>query len=133
MADSGLLSARRTDSLSGSSVSMETITSLTELEDLERVYQQLCAEEVSEQEEVLLVEPALLVWVYLLVMIDSTGRNMRDTRDMRDMRDMIDMRDMRDMRQQHHICSVHMRVMSGLRHLYKQQHDSSVADAEVGD
>ncbi|CAL8243235.1 unnamed protein product [Lota lota] len=46
MADSGgLMSVKRCDSLNSSSVSMETITALTELEDLERVYQQLCSEE----------------------------------------------------------------------------------------
>lgn len=49
MADSGgPVSAKRCDySLNPSSVSMDTITALTELEDLERVYQQLCTEEVS--------------------------------------------------------------------------------------
>ncbi|KAF0043237.1 hypothetical protein F2P81_004574 [Scophthalmus maximus] len=46
MADSGAVAARRCDSGSVSSVSMDTISALTELEDLERVYQQLCAEEV---------------------------------------------------------------------------------------
>lgn len=46
MADSGPLAARRCDSGSVSSVSMETISGLTELEDLERVYQQLCVQEV---------------------------------------------------------------------------------------
>ncbi len=46
MADSGAVAAKRCDSGSLSSVSMETISGLTELEDLERVYQQLCAEEV---------------------------------------------------------------------------------------
>lgn len=45
MADSGALAAKRCDSGSLSSVSMETISALTELEDLERVYRQLCAEE----------------------------------------------------------------------------------------
>ncbi|XP_071344563.1 conserved oligomeric Golgi complex subunit 4 isoform X1 [Trachinotus anak] len=45
MADSGAVAARRCDSGSVSSVSMEAISGLTELEDLERVYQQLCAEE----------------------------------------------------------------------------------------
>ncbi|XP_015259094.1 PREDICTED: conserved oligomeric Golgi complex subunit 4 [Cyprinodon variegatus] len=51
MADSGALmsvgalAAQRTDSGALSSVSMETISGLTELEDLERVYQQLCTEE----------------------------------------------------------------------------------------
>ncbi|TMS13312.1 Conserved oligomeric Golgi complex subunit 4 [Larimichthys crocea] len=45
MADSGPLAARRCDSGSVSSVSMETISGLTELEDLERVYQQLCVQE----------------------------------------------------------------------------------------
>uniref|UniRef100_A0A3Q3MTN4 Conserved oligomeric Golgi complex subunit 4 n=1 Tax=Mastacembelus armatus TaxID=205130 RepID=A0A3Q3MTN4_9TELE len=45
MADSGHLAAKRCDSGSVSSVSMETISALTELEDLERVYQQLCEEE----------------------------------------------------------------------------------------
>lgn len=46
MADSGDLAAKRNDSGSSSSVSMESISTLTELEDLESVYQQLCAEEV---------------------------------------------------------------------------------------
>uniref|UniRef100_A0A3P8T2X7 Conserved oligomeric Golgi complex subunit 4 n=1 Tax=Amphiprion percula TaxID=161767 RepID=A0A3P8T2X7_AMPPE len=46
MADGGSVAARRCDSGSLSSVSMETISGLMELEDLERVYQQLCAEEV---------------------------------------------------------------------------------------
>uniref|UniRef100_A0A3Q0R108 Uncharacterized protein n=1 Tax=Amphilophus citrinellus TaxID=61819 RepID=A0A3Q0R108_AMPCI len=46
MADSGPLSARRCDSGSVSSVSMDTISALTELEDLEKVYQHLCEEEV---------------------------------------------------------------------------------------
>uniref|UniRef100_A0A1A8S1L5 Conserved oligomeric Golgi complex subunit 4 n=1 Tax=Nothobranchius rachovii TaxID=451742 RepID=A0A1A8S1L5_9TELE len=45
MADSEPLAAKRCDSGSSSSVSMETISTLTELEDLEKVYQQLCAEE----------------------------------------------------------------------------------------
>ncbi|XP_041641589.1 conserved oligomeric Golgi complex subunit 4 [Cheilinus undulatus] len=45
MADSGSVTARRCDSGSLSAVSMETISGLTELEDLERVYQQLCEEE----------------------------------------------------------------------------------------
>lgn len=45
MADSGAVAAKRCDSGSVSSVSMETISALTELEDLERVYQQLCVEE----------------------------------------------------------------------------------------
>lgn len=45
MADSGAVAAKRCDSGSLSSVSMETISGLTELEDLERVYQQLCVEE----------------------------------------------------------------------------------------
>ncbi|XP_061566624.1 conserved oligomeric Golgi complex subunit 4 [Cololabis saira] len=45
MADSAALAAKRCDSGSLSSVSMDTISSLTELEDLERVYQQLCSEE----------------------------------------------------------------------------------------
>lgn len=46
MADSKHLAAKRNDSGPSSSVSMETISTLTELEDLESVYQQLCAEEV---------------------------------------------------------------------------------------
>lgn len=46
MADSASLTAKRCDSGPTSSVSMETISSLTELEDLERVYQQLCVQEV---------------------------------------------------------------------------------------
>uniref|UniRef100_A0A3B3WRL9 Conserved oligomeric Golgi complex subunit 4 n=1 Tax=Poecilia mexicana TaxID=48701 RepID=A0A3B3WRL9_9TELE len=46
MADSLALVAKRCDSGSLSSVSMETISGLTELDDLERVYQQLCTEEV---------------------------------------------------------------------------------------
>ncbi|KAJ3592861.1 hypothetical protein NHX12_005199 [Muraenolepis orangiensis] len=47
MADSsgGPISAKRCESLSAPLVSMETITALTDLEDLERVYQQLCTEE----------------------------------------------------------------------------------------
>uniref|UniRef100_A0A3Q3PZL3 Conserved oligomeric Golgi complex subunit 4 n=1 Tax=Monopterus albus TaxID=43700 RepID=A0A3Q3PZL3_MONAL len=45
MADSGQSSVKRCESGSVSSVNMETISALTELEDLERVYQQLCAEE----------------------------------------------------------------------------------------
>ncbi|XP_069029674.1 conserved oligomeric Golgi complex subunit 4 isoform X1 [Embiotoca jacksoni] len=45
MADSGAVAAKRCNSGSLSSVSMETISALTELEDLERVYQQFCAEE----------------------------------------------------------------------------------------
>ncbi|KAI3377858.1 hypothetical protein L3Q82_009006 [Scortum barcoo] len=45
MADSGPPAAKRCDSGSLSLVSMETISGLTELEDLERVYQQLCEEE----------------------------------------------------------------------------------------
>ncbi|XP_028258526.1 conserved oligomeric Golgi complex subunit 4 [Parambassis ranga] len=45
MADSGPVAAKRCDSGSLSSVSMETISALTELEDLEKVYQQLCTEE----------------------------------------------------------------------------------------
>ncbi|KAF3832595.1 hypothetical protein F7725_026260 [Dissostichus mawsoni] len=49
MADSGVLAARRSDSGSKSSVSMETISALTELEDLERVYRQLCTEEANLQ------------------------------------------------------------------------------------
>ncbi|KAG7230511.1 hypothetical protein INR49_024620 [Caranx melampygus] len=45
MADTGPVAVRRCDSGSVSSVTMETISGLTELEDLERVYQQLCTEE----------------------------------------------------------------------------------------
>ncbi|XP_072236586.1 conserved oligomeric Golgi complex subunit 4 [Leuresthes tenuis] len=45
MADSGALAAKRCDSGSLFSGSMEAISALTELEDLEKVYQQLCAEE----------------------------------------------------------------------------------------
>ncbi|XP_029981227.1 conserved oligomeric Golgi complex subunit 4 isoform X2 [Sphaeramia orbicularis] len=45
MADSGGIIAKRCDSGNVSTVSMETISALTELEDLERVYQQLCVEE----------------------------------------------------------------------------------------
>ncbi|KAF7660583.1 hypothetical protein LDENG_00279330 [Lucifuga dentata] len=45
MADIGTIAAKRCDSGGLSSVSMETISGLTELEDLERVYQQLCAQE----------------------------------------------------------------------------------------
>uniref|UniRef100_H2VA37 Conserved oligomeric Golgi complex subunit 4 n=1 Tax=Takifugu rubripes TaxID=31033 RepID=H2VA37_TAKRU len=44
MADSASLVAQRCDS-APSSVSMENISSLTELEDLEKVYQQLCVQE----------------------------------------------------------------------------------------
>ncbi|XP_008303929.1 conserved oligomeric Golgi complex subunit 4 [Stegastes partitus] len=51
MADSGSVAAKRCDSGSLSSVSMETISALTELEDLERVYQQLCAEETEVEAE----------------------------------------------------------------------------------
>ncbi|KAI9528412.1 Golgi transport complex subunit 4 [Dissostichus eleginoides] len=51
MADSGVLAARRSDSGSKSSVSMETISALTELEDLERVYRQLCTEEKEVESE----------------------------------------------------------------------------------
>uniref|UniRef100_A0AAQ5WXK0 Conserved oligomeric Golgi complex subunit 4 n=1 Tax=Amphiprion ocellaris TaxID=80972 RepID=A0AAQ5WXK0_AMPOC len=51
MADGGSVAARRCDSGSLSSVSMETISGLTELEDLERVYQQLCAEETEVEAE----------------------------------------------------------------------------------
>ncbi|XP_033839135.1 conserved oligomeric Golgi complex subunit 4 [Periophthalmus magnuspinnatus] len=45
MADSGSVPARRCGSGSVSSVSMDTISALTELEDLENIYQQLCSEE----------------------------------------------------------------------------------------
>ncbi|XP_077568793.1 conserved oligomeric Golgi complex subunit 4 [Stigmatopora nigra] len=45
MADSGSVPAKRCDSGNLSSVSMDTISALTELDDLERVYQQLCVEE----------------------------------------------------------------------------------------
>ncbi|CAK6954889.1 conserved oligomeric Golgi complex subunit 4 [Scomber scombrus] len=46
MADSsGAIAAKRCDSGTMSSVSMDTISALTELEDLDRVYQQLCTEE----------------------------------------------------------------------------------------
>ncbi|KAK2920236.1 conserved oligomeric Golgi complex subunit 4 isoform X1 [Channa argus] len=44
MADNGGIAVKRCDSGSVSSVSMETISAMTELEDLERVYQHLCAE-----------------------------------------------------------------------------------------
>lgn len=44
MADT--MSTKRCDSGNLSSVSMDTISALTELDDLERVYQQLCVEEV---------------------------------------------------------------------------------------
>lgn len=46
MADSGAAAAKRCDSGLMPSVNMETISALTELEDLERVYQQLCLQEV---------------------------------------------------------------------------------------
>lgn len=46
MADSGSVAAKRCDSGPVSSISMETISALTELEDLEKVYQQLCEQEV---------------------------------------------------------------------------------------
>lgn len=46
MADSGAVAAKRCDSGLMPSVNMETISALTELEDLERVYQQLCLQEV---------------------------------------------------------------------------------------
>ncbi|XP_061622117.1 conserved oligomeric Golgi complex subunit 4 [Phyllopteryx taeniolatus] len=45
MADSVSVPAKRCDSGNISSVSMDTISTLTELDDLERVYQQLCVEE----------------------------------------------------------------------------------------
>ncbi|XP_028298987.1 conserved oligomeric Golgi complex subunit 4 [Gouania willdenowi] len=45
MADSGAVAVKKCDSGNTSSVSMETIYALTELEDLERVYQQFCTEE----------------------------------------------------------------------------------------
>ncbi|KAM4630234.1 conserved oligomeric Golgi complex subunit 4 isoform 1-T1 [Polymixia lowei] len=51
MADSGPIAAKRCDSASVSSVSMETISALTDLEDLERLYQQLCAEEKEVESE----------------------------------------------------------------------------------
>ncbi|XP_073321134.1 conserved oligomeric Golgi complex subunit 4 [Pagrus major] len=51
MADSGPLAAKRCDSGSVSSVSMETISALTELEDLEKVYQQLCVQEKEAEAE----------------------------------------------------------------------------------
>ncbi|XP_047220119.1 conserved oligomeric Golgi complex subunit 4 [Girardinichthys multiradiatus] len=51
MADTGALAAQRCGSGSLSSVSMETISGLTELEDLERVYQQLCSEEKEAEAE----------------------------------------------------------------------------------
>jgi hypothetical protein len=100
MADtSGLLSVRKIDSLSESSVSMETITSLTELEDLERVYQQLCTEEVSaEQEPGEGSSGCRQVRSYgfiCLFMIDSTGSEMKG------------------MKHKHRICTVDMGVMSG--------------------
>lgn len=46
MADSYPVAVKKCDSGAVSSVSMDIISTLTELEDLERVYQQLCAEEV---------------------------------------------------------------------------------------
>ncbi|XP_061670125.1 conserved oligomeric Golgi complex subunit 4 [Syngnathoides biaculeatus] len=45
MADSVSVPGKRCDSGSLSSISMDTISTLTELDDLERVYQQLCVEE----------------------------------------------------------------------------------------
>lgn len=45
MADGGSVTARRCDS-GPTPVSMGNISALTELEDLERVYQQLCVQEV---------------------------------------------------------------------------------------
>ncbi|KAM9410263.1 conserved oligomeric Golgi complex subunit 4 [Pholidichthys leucotaenia] len=45
MADSGHIASKRCDSGSSFPVSMEAISALTELDDLERVYQQLCEEE----------------------------------------------------------------------------------------
>ncbi|CAB1451929.1 unnamed protein product [Pleuronectes platessa] len=51
MADSGTLAARRSDSGPVSSISMDTICGLTELEDLEGVYQQLCVEETEVEAE----------------------------------------------------------------------------------
>lgn len=46
MADGGSVTAKRCDSGPTSPVSMGNISALTELEDLERVYQQLCVQEV---------------------------------------------------------------------------------------
>ncbi|CAB1339385.1 unnamed protein product [Coregonus sp. 'balchen'] len=45
MAESSHIAAKRCDSACVSAVSMEAISALTELDDLERVYQQLCTEE----------------------------------------------------------------------------------------
>ena len=46
MADGGSGTVKRCDSGPSSSVIMGNISDLTELEDLERVYQQLCVQEV---------------------------------------------------------------------------------------
>nr|XP_057944849.1 conserved oligomeric Golgi complex subunit 4 [Doryrhamphus excisus] len=51
MANSGSVAMKRCDSSHLSSVSMDTISTLTELEDLERVYQQLCVEEKTVEAE----------------------------------------------------------------------------------
>lgn len=50
MADSGSVVAKTCDSGTVSSISMDTISALTELEDLEKVYQQLCLEEKAVEE-----------------------------------------------------------------------------------
>lgn len=47
MDEVGFPAARRASAVSLSSIRTETIESLTDLEDLERVYAQLCAEEVN--------------------------------------------------------------------------------------
>ena len=46
MAENSPIALKRCDSASVSTVNMDAISALTELEDLERVYQQLCAQEV---------------------------------------------------------------------------------------
>ncbi|XP_054626169.1 conserved oligomeric Golgi complex subunit 4 [Dunckerocampus dactyliophorus] len=51
MADNGSVAMKRCDSGQLSSVSMDTISALTELEDLEKVYQQLCVEEKAVEAE----------------------------------------------------------------------------------
>ncbi|XP_061820118.1 conserved oligomeric Golgi complex subunit 4 isoform X1 [Nerophis lumbriciformis] len=51
MADSGSLAPRRCGSGNLPSVSMDSISALTELEDLEKVYQQLCVEEEAVEAE----------------------------------------------------------------------------------
>lgn len=46
MAENSPIALKRCDSACVSTVNMDAISALTELEDLERVYQQLCTQEV---------------------------------------------------------------------------------------